>query len=493
MKPEDYFIDISELKVGFKEHLDLEQNERIVFSARFGNGKTTFLRNFFENNNEYNAIHIYPIHYSVASNEDIFELIKYDILFKLITTELDLDKSVDTFIKITEKSPYNNVEEVLKLFTPFLSIIPLIGGAAQESTERIIDFSKKVLSHYKNGKKSELDFIEKYLKEFTSVKGSIYEEDFYTKLIKNLVERLKYVGKEKESQSARKTVLIIDDLDRIDPAHIFRILNIFAAHQDIDSQGNKFGFNKIIVVCDIDNIRSTFHHKYGASTDFNGYIDKFYSVDVFKYSMMEELYKEVDSILNSIEGNEALEKIFNLRRDRNYIFKTIQNLLRSFVKSGIINVRNVVKLKGNKYNLYVYPLNTRENYNNIQLWGVVVFNFLKTIFGNYWEVMVAFNKIQNGMVINDAIDYKEWLLNYILLPIHCIDVKETVVNVPTLTGETIGLKIKLERIPSAHDNGYYTSRIDSPTSEWETLIQNCNLNKFFHQTYKLAFEKQYLK
>jgi len=46
MKQKEYFIDISKLKDAFKDHLDLEQNERIVFSARFGNGKTTFLKIF---------------------------------------------------------------------------------------------------------------------------------------------------------------------------------------------------------------------------------------------------------------------------------------------------------------------------------------------------------------------------------------------------------------------------------------------------------------
>jgi len=486
MEQQDYFIDISKLKDEFKEHLDLEQNDRVLFSAKFGDGKTTFLREFFKDNTEYNAIHIFPINYSVASNEDIFELIKYDIFFELISTKIDFDDSVAPLTKTLRKYAFDNKEDALKILTPFLKVIPSIGSAAQESIERAIKFLKDALEHYNDTSKTELDVIEAYLRDFTNFKGSIYEEDFYTQLIRDLVDRL-------SENKKKKTILIIDDLDRIDPEHIFRIFNVFAAHQDTLSPGNKFGFDKVIVVCDIDNIRNIFHHKYGADTDFNGYIDKFYSVDVFKYSMMDELYNEVDSILNSIGGNDTLIKAFDLRRDRNYIFKTIQNLLRSFVKSGIINVRNVVKLKGNKYNLYVYPINTRENYNNTQLWGVVVFNFLKTIFGNYWEVMVAFNKIQNRMVINDAIDYKEWVLNYILLPIHCIDIKESVVNIPTIKGEDIGLKIKLERIPSVHTHGFYADRIDCPASEWEAIIENCNLNEFFYQTYKLAFDKQYLK
>jgi len=34
----------------FKQHLQIENNERIMFSAKFGDGKTTFLRRFFEKN-----------------------------------------------------------------------------------------------------------------------------------------------------------------------------------------------------------------------------------------------------------------------------------------------------------------------------------------------------------------------------------------------------------------------------------------------------------
>jgi tRNA A37 threonylcarbamoyladenosine biosynthesis protein TsaE len=61
MTKDNYFIDISKQKDVFKEHLGLEQNERIIFSAKFGDGKTTFLREFFKNNPEYNAIHLYPV------------------------------------------------------------------------------------------------------------------------------------------------------------------------------------------------------------------------------------------------------------------------------------------------------------------------------------------------------------------------------------------------------------------------------------------------
>lgn len=73
-------------KEEFREFLDQIGNNKIVLSAPFGSGKTTFLREFFdtEKNRTDRAIFVYPINYSVVSNEDIFELIKYDILSQML-------------------------------------------------------------------------------------------------------------------------------------------------------------------------------------------------------------------------------------------------------------------------------------------------------------------------------------------------------------------------------------------------------------------------
>ncbi len=66
----------------FKEKLDT--NSKLLFSGVYGSGKTTFINDFFTDNEGYESIPIYPVNYSVASNKDIFELIKYDVLFQLI-------------------------------------------------------------------------------------------------------------------------------------------------------------------------------------------------------------------------------------------------------------------------------------------------------------------------------------------------------------------------------------------------------------------------
>ena len=62
----------------YSSHLAMNDNHRILFSGRFGIGKTTFLNHFFqERSDKYNVIHLYPVNYSILENEDIFSYIKY--------------------------------------------------------------------------------------------------------------------------------------------------------------------------------------------------------------------------------------------------------------------------------------------------------------------------------------------------------------------------------------------------------------------------------
>lgn len=89
-------ISIDKELVAFKEHL--ERNERTIFSAKFGDGKTYFLNEFkkkYSDDNKESAdkkekyyfITLYPVNYSVAENQDIFEYIKRDILLQLAKDE----------------------------------------------------------------------------------------------------------------------------------------------------------------------------------------------------------------------------------------------------------------------------------------------------------------------------------------------------------------------------------------------------------------------
>ena len=77
----------------FTRHLQLEGNDRIIFSGKYGSGKSTFLKEFFKDETQeklfsterYEVVRIYPVNYSVSSNEDIFRLIKYDLILELIS------------------------------------------------------------------------------------------------------------------------------------------------------------------------------------------------------------------------------------------------------------------------------------------------------------------------------------------------------------------------------------------------------------------------
>lgn len=116
----------------------------------------------------------------------------------------------------------------------------------------------------------------KYLVSHRLKKGSVREDgDYITILIQDLISRIKAVKENKPF------IFILDDLDRLDPEHVFRLFNVFTAHHDSKTDKNKFNFDQVIFVCDVRNIHYMFQHKYGTHTDFQGYIDKFYSSHIF--------------------------------------------------------------------------------------------------------------------------------------------------------------------------------------------------------------------
>lgn len=103
------------------------------------------------------------------------------------------------------------------------------------------------------------------------------------------------ISKYKKKHPRKKVVLLIEDLDRLDPAHLFRILNVLSAHMDYSYKlglspkpsslvGNKFGVDNIVLVMDYTNMEKIFHHFYGTETRIEGYINKFCSNEIFRYS-----------------------------------------------------------------------------------------------------------------------------------------------------------------------------------------------------------------
>lgn len=74
---EKIIIPTKTVKQEFKVHCRIPNNKRILFSAPFGAGKSFFLTDYFSDDHAL-FIKLHPIDYSVASNEDIFELMKHE-------------------------------------------------------------------------------------------------------------------------------------------------------------------------------------------------------------------------------------------------------------------------------------------------------------------------------------------------------------------------------------------------------------------------------
>ncbi len=296
---QEFIIPIEGLFPKFESHLKIKNNTRILFSGKFGIGKTYFLNDFFKNKKEdYEAFHLFPVNYQITSNENIIEYLKYDILVELLNKNKN----------IIQKDDYNNLIDLQRLlylwgkdnfveaFKTSVSLIPKLGRPLKD----VIGLIESFLKFKKDIEAGDQGSIDTFLNEIK--KKKISETDPLSELLKQKIDKQK-----KKKQS----VLILDDLERIDPEHIFRIINIFFAHFDSRQKEilNKFSFDKIILVADVQNIKSIFHYKYGEETDFNGYFDKFFSVEVFRFKNEEIIAKIIDQIISKFQIEDT--KILN--------------------------------------------------------------------------------------------------------------------------------------------------------------------------------------
>lgn len=280
--------------------------------------------------------------------------------------------------------------------------------------------------------KEEQTTYQKYESWFTSQKGGLYEHDGYTELI---IETLKYI-----KSSGYKTVLIIEDLDRIDPAHLFRILNVLGAHIDEhiykeSEHTNKFGFDNIITVFDYNTTKNIFHHFYGKEANYKGYINKFTTHQPFFYSIdkvaREYLYqfilekccisreniKHIDSQTNNKLDSLSVRDVKNILNGiDSYIDEKVyqSNLFRFNTKSPLTYTIAILKLLGiqNTEDIKEY-ISSIPDIDLLNCINVFLLVLNKTKSGNFEyneESYIFKNNVDIYSVINEKIEIVEGIL-----------------------------------------------------------------------------------
>lgn len=247
----------------------------------------------------------------------------------------------------------------------FIKFIPVIGKDISGILETIKEIIKEAKEFKEEENKNEYTEATAFLNAIEEQIGSPYERNRITELINNFLD---YAKKQR-----KKTVLLIDDFDRIDPEHTFRLLNVFASQCDNDfNGGKKFLFDHIVIVCDIDNIRNIYHHKYGMNTDFTGYIDKFYSKQIFNFDIRSEFVDRLLKFLSPL--------INKYNKDSNYSFETtfIKIICLELIKLGEINLRHAHNIG------IIRPLSNSYTINDVtispSMSGIMLLNILAALF-----------------------------------------------------------------------------------------------------------------
>lgn len=255
LKSDDNYIPVDDAMQRFEDHL--LSHDRVVLSAKFGDGKTFFLNKFKEKckmdeESPFVFITLYPVNYQVLGNKDIFELIKHDVLLQILQAGI-----IDVRYEITDRMAFEFYVQshFCTVGESFFEMLKSCGADDMVTKGFLAAFKSvnwlKSLKDKVGEFKKEIDqtaFLDNYLSTFDE--NSVYENDIITKIIRDNIKLIK--------RKWKASSLVIEDMDRLDPAHLFRIMNVFSAHMDYGYRsmlpinntlvGNKFGVSNVVFV-----------------------------------------------------------------------------------------------------------------------------------------------------------------------------------------------------------------------------------------------------
>ena len=302
-------MNITKKLTAFYQHLNAADVSRTIFSVKLGEGKNEFIDKFKEKyNDRYTFYTLSPINYEVAANEQIVEYVKRDLLFQLV-----LDGTLNTDIVVPDhillqwyfnEKTIDVVKDVMRFAPSVLrdgSQLGVLLKGAIALTEGFASQCKKFKGLKENIEEAKFEKLTESAAEMSNTTDDVGELDPMSWLIMRSIMGLK-----------RKPVLIIEDLDRIEPMQLFGIFNIFSVRTEkkIASKGtknangskenepdrtlNKFGFAKIIFMMDTIAIGTIFRNYYGEA-NYEGYIKEFVSKNIFFHSVSEHAKNSIQS------------------------------------------------------------------------------------------------------------------------------------------------------------------------------------------------------
>ena len=422
----------------FDEHIKDDFNERILFSAPFGAGKSTFLKNYFDSKEDFIVLKLFPVNYSIAQNQDVFEMIKYDLLYELLSKypdEIQLEQEQYSWLLISQMFLLHRmkIDLPLKLMLKAAAAVKGIPVPEKETIDGITSAVSEFSDFKEKMNTTEWDQSNKYIQSFKNKVGHVHETDNITELIINMLDRVKTAKIGGDEEKKIITVLLIDDLDRLDPEHVFRLFNVFSAHYDDVTETNKFGFDKVVFVCDVNNVQQMFSHRYGISVEFNGYIDKFYSSEVFKFDIRKYLKESLKPLFMARyqlkkhfpDGlNQTHEDRFRLDK-RDGFFSFLSYVIVRLIDNQQIRIRNFQRFKyfalpnqsfkyrQNEWHILYYPLLVLVyTLDRFFARSLEVEAALKTLYENYEADYRLVTEVERGR--RDYDDYADTLISYCL-------------------------------------------------------------------------------
>lgn len=384
LNSDDNYIPVDDAMQRFEDHL--LSHDRVVLSAKFGDGKTFFLNKFKEKckmdeESPFVFITLYPVNYQVLGNKDIFELIKHDVLLQILQAGI-----IDVKYEITDRMAFEFYVQshFCTVGESFFEMLKSCGAddmvtkgflAAFKSVKWLKSLKDKV-GEYKR-KIDQTAFLDNYLSTFDE--NSVYENDIITKIIRDNIKAY-------QEKYGKRVVLVIEDMDRLDPAHLFRIMNVFSAHMDygyrsmqpIDSSlvGNKFGVSNVVFVMHEKNTEALFHHFYGECADYDGYMSKFYNKDIFRFSLADEKEKYALALISDETGlgEERIKEFF----DKGFLAaKTMRQIIFAMdkIEEQFYSIRVKEDIRPNPQILKLIVIAKRLGVSNDKIISVVVKHF----------------------------------------------------------------------------------------------------------------------